>query len=386
MKAEYRKTDVGVVPKDWQVFKVSDACKLINGRGFKPHEWETSGLPIIRIQNLNGGDDFNFYTGTYDKKIEVEPGQLLFAWSGSRGTSFGPHIWSGPLGLLNYHTWKIIVQEEKISSAYFRHALQKLITYIEERAHGASALVHVQKWEMEGFKFPLPPTVKEQEAIAEALSDADALIESLEQLLVKKRQIKQGAMQELLTGKRRLPGFKERWIAKNLVDISNIKTGSRNNEDKVEDGEYPFFVRSASVEKIDEFSHDCEAVLIPGEGGIGSIFHYVSGKFSVHQRVYAITHFPLEVSGKYVYYYMVQNFGPHAMQNSVKATVDSLRLPTFQAFEILLPATFEEQSTIASVLDDMGAEITTLEEKITKAKAIKQGMMQELLTGRIRLI
>lgn len=88
-------TDVGTIPSDWSVLPIRHVCKLINGRGFKPYEWRASGLPIIRIQNLNGSDDFNYYDGQYLKKIEIRDGQLLFAWSGSRGTSFGPHIWKG---------------------------------------------------------------------------------------------------------------------------------------------------------------------------------------------------------------------------------------------------------------------------------------------------
>ena len=232
----------------------------------------------------------------------------------------------------------------------------------------------------------IPSNRAEQEAIAEALSDADALIESLDQLIAKKRQIKQGAMQELLTGKRRLPGFSGEWEVKRLGEIANIKTGARNNQDKVEDGAYPFFVRSSTVERINSFSYDCEAILIPGEGGIGNIFHYVFGKFDVHQRVYAITRFSSETSGKFVYFYMATKFGAHAMENSVKATVDSLRLPTFLDFEITMPPTFDEQAAIAAVLSDMDTELAALESRLAKARQIKQGMMQELLTGRIRLL
>jgi type I restriction enzyme, S subunit len=135
------------------------------------------------------------------------------------------------------------------------------------------------------------------------LSDADVLIESLERLIDKKHRVKQGAMQELLTGKKRPPGFSDEWTSKRMGEIAHIKTGSRNNEDKIENGEYPFFVRSATVERINSYSYDCEAILVPGEGGIGSIFHYVTGRFDVHQRVYAIAQFTEETSGKYVYFY-----------------------------------------------------------------------------------
>ena len=214
----------------------------------------------------------------------------------------------------------------------------------------------------------------------------DSLIRSLDQLITKKRDIQQATMQQLLTGQRRLPGFSGEWKVKRLGEIANIKTGSKNNQDKIEDGEYPFYVRSATVERINSYSHDCEAILVPGEGGIGSIFHYINGRFDVHQRVYAITNFSDDVSGKYVHLYMSTRFGAHAMQNSVKATVDSLRLPTFLVFEVLLPPTKEEQVAIAGVLTDMNTELATLEARRDKARQIKQGMMQELLTGRIRLL
>lgn len=230
------------------------------------------------------------------------------------------------------------------------------------------------------------PPIGEQEAIAEALSDADALIESLEQLIAKKRLIKQGVMQELLTGKRRLPGFEGEWAYATLGSIAFIKTGSRNNQDKVADGEYPFFVRSAQVERISCYSYDCEAILVPGEGGIGSIFHYIKGKFEVHQRVYAVRQFAEHVSGKFVYFYMAQFFGSHALENSVKATVDSLRLPTFQNFVLRLPPTLNEQVAIAEVLSDVDADLDAMEARLNKVRALKQGMMQQLLTGRIRLL
>lgn len=230
----------------------------------------------------------------------------------------------------------------------------------------------------------LPPR-PEQNAIASALDDINALLSSLEHLLAKKQEIKLAAMQELLTGKRRLPGFEGEWEVKRLGDVAHIKTGSRNNEDKSEDGEYPFFVRSDNVERIGSYSYDCEAVLVPGEGRIGEIFHYINGRFDVHQRVYAITRFTQEVSGKFVHFYMAMKFGAWAMQNTVKATVDSLRLPTFQNFEMLVPPTKEEQDAIARFLTEIDAEIAALEARKDKAQMVKQGTMQQLLTGKIRL-
>ena len=229
-----------------------------------------------------------------------------------------------------------------------------------------------------------PPTLAEQQAIAAVLSDVDELIGSLEALIAKKRDINQAAMQQLLTARTRLPGFGGEWTGRRLGELADIATGTRNNQDKRPAGRYPFFVRSSSVERIDSFSYDCEAILIPGEGRIGEIFHYVDGRFDVHQRVYVISNVVSSVSVRFLYFYIAMHFGPHAMQNTVKATVDSLRLPTFQGFRVPHP-TLPEQRAIATVLSDMDAEIAALESRLDKTRAIKQGMMQHLLTGSIRL-
>ena len=226
----------------------------------------------------------------------------------------------------------------------------------------------------------------EQRSIAEALNDVDGLLGGLDRLIAKKRNRKQAAVQQLLTGQTRLPGFHREWLVKRLGDGANIKTGRRNNEDKVEGGEYPFFVRSDVVERINTYSHDCEAILVPGEGRIGSIFHYICGRFDVHQRVYAVTQFKADVSAKFVHLYMSKNFGVWAMQNTVKATVDSLRLPTFLSFEMKMPPTLAEQTGIAEVLMDMAAELTALEQRREKTSALRQAMVQELLTGKTRLV
>jgi restriction endonuclease S subunit len=199
-----QQTELGKFPMDWAVKQIRNVCRLINGRGFKPHEWQTTGLPIIRIQNLNGSEDFNYYSGQYDSKILVEHGQLLFAWSGSRGTSFGPHVWRGGKALLNYHTWKVVINESCVDPGFLVHAFRQITTYIEDRAHGASALVHTQKWEMEKFPIAIPLSIREQTAISEVLTEMDAELAGLEQRREKTRALKQGMMQELLTGRTRL--------------------------------------------------------------------------------------------------------------------------------------------------------------------------------------
>jgi type I restriction enzyme S subunit len=168
--------------------------------------------------------------------------------------------------------------------------------------------------------------------------------------------------------------------------VARIGTGSRNNQDKSVDGDYPFFVRSQEVERIGTFTYDCEAILIPGEGNIGKIYHYINGKFEAHQRVYVLRDFHSDVECRYIHLFMRQFFERHAMANTVKATVDSLRRPTFESFEILLPASREEQRAIADAISDLENEEACFVAKRSKLDELRQGMMQQLLTGRIRLV
>jgi restriction endonuclease S subunit len=221
----------------------------------------------------------------------------------------------------------------------------------------------------ERYAKPLPAIVSEVEVIASRVAT------HLKQL---------GATQvdvgKIISGKLRLPGYTGDWRVKRLGDVAAIKTGKKNNEDKIEDGQYPFFVRSQTIERINSYSFDGEAILVPGEGGIGSIFHYVNEKFDYHQRVYKISNFADGICGKFIYYCMTQTFNKQAMRNSVKATVDSLRLPTFLEYEFMAPSV-KEQVAIAAVLSDMDAEAAALEEWREKTIAVKQALMQEVFAG-----
>lgn len=243
-----------------------------------------------------------------------------------------------------------------------------------------------------------PTSIAEQQAIAAALSDVDALLSSLSDLIAKKRNIKKAAMQELLTGKTRLPGFQvspalkntevgvipEDWEVNCIKNLAEIKTGKKNTQDSVTGGKYPFFVRSQTVERINTYSFDGEAVLTAGDGDTGKVFHYINGKFDYHQRVYKISNFSNKLNGYFFYLYFSNYFYDRIMQMTAKSTVDSVRMEMIADMPIALPSLAEQQA-IASVLSDMDAEIAALEARQEKIKHIKQGMMQNLLTGKIRL-
>ncbi|MEA4867693.1 MAG: restriction endonuclease subunit S [Rikenellaceae bacterium] len=172
----------------------------------------------------------------------------------------------------------------------------------------------------------------------------------------------------------------EDWGIGSIKDLALIKTGSRNTQDKIEGGEYPFFVRSQIVERINSYSYDGEAVLTAGDGvGVGKVMHYINGKFDCHQRVYRISDFNKKISGYYFYLYFSNNFLNRIMQMTAKSSVDSVRMDMIANMQIPLPPTKSEQTAIATALSDADALINSLEKLIAKKRNIKQGAMQHLL-------
>jgi type I restriction enzyme S subunit len=391
MKPGYKLTEVGVIPEDWEIKRIINCCDYADYRGKTPPK-TTNGVFLVTAKNIRKG-----YID-YEESQEFVPTKLYKQIMRRGLPCIGDVLVTteAPLGnvaqidredvALAQRVIKYRPKSEDLSAAYLKQYFlsERFQQILDDHSSGSTAK-GIKGSVLHQLPVILPPA-REQRAIAAALSDVDALLDGLDRLIAKKRDIKQAAMQQLLTGQTRLPGFSGEWEVKRLGEIAHIKTGSRNNEDKVDDGEYPFFVRSDVVERINSYSHDCEAILVPGEGRIGEIFHYINGRFDVHQRVYAITQFKPGISAKFVHLFMAMNFGAWAMQNTVKATVDSLRLPTFETFEMRTPPTIDEQTAIAAILSDMDAEIAALKARRDKTRALKQGMMQELLTGRIRLV
>ena len=220
------------------------------------------------------------------------------------------------------------------------------------------------------------PAYSEQQKIADCLTAMDDTIEDQQQKVEQLQSYKKGLLQQLFSQTLRFPGFEGEWEEKKLGEVTDIRTGNNDLQDKVDDGEYPFFVRSANIEHIDSYTYDGEAVLIPGDGNIGQIYHYINGRFAYHQRVYKISDF-VDVTGKYIYYYMNEFFKKEALRNSVKATVDSLRLPTLTNFKVQTPS-LPEQQKIADCLSTLDEVIELEQQKLEKLQVYKKGLLQQL--------
>ena len=178
------KPTIKIAP-DWPMVELGKVCRFTNGRAFKPTDWkkrESGGLPIIRIQNLNNPSaNFNYYTGQVLEKLIVNKGDLLFSWSGSRGTSFGPHIWNSGKGILNQHIFNVDHTDKFLRSFLF-YVLKRAVAEVEENLHGGVGLVHITKGNLERIKIPLPPLKTQQKIVAEIESERE-LVEANKELI-----------------------------------------------------------------------------------------------------------------------------------------------------------------------------------------------------------
>lgn len=175
------------------------------------------------------------------------------------------------------------------------------------------------------------------------------------------------------------------WDLATIAEVVQITTGSRNTQDKVEDGQFPFFVRSQTVERINSFSYDGEAVLTAGDGvGTGKIFHYINGPFDCHQRVYRMSGFGDRMDGFYFYKFFSAAFYDRIMSMTAKSSVDSVRREMIADMAMPVPP-IGEQKAIAEALRDIDDLVASLDALIAKKRDIKQAAMQQLLTGKTRL-
>jgi type I restriction enzyme S subunit len=277
-----------------------------------------------------------------------------------------------------------------------------------ERTVGAQPKLALGR--IRSFQIPLPPTILEQGAIAEALSDADALIESLSLLLGKKRQIKQGAMQELLTGKKRLPGFSGKWESKVLGQSATLKARigwqGLTTKEYLSAGDFYLVtgteLRGGAID-WDECSHVEAArykqdpniqlviddILVTKDGTIGKVGIVTSlpKPATLNSGIFVVRPLSKTFHPGFFYYLLCSStFTKFLDQLAAGSTINHLYQKDFVGFSFRLPPTEDEQKAIASVLADMDSDIALVEKHLWKAEGIKQGMMQALLTGRIRLV
>jgi type I restriction enzyme, S subunit len=425
----YKQTEVGVIPEDWDTRSCSALSDLITvGIVIRPTQYYTKqGVPALRSANIREDriDDADMVfisekANALLSKSQVRMGDVLTVRTGYPGTSaVVPPSFAGTncIDILITRPSKAV--SSKYLSAWINSPFGK---HQVLRNQGGLAQQHFNVSDLRNLVVALPP-LAEQEALAEALSDADAFIESLEQLIAKKCQIKQGALQELLTGKKRLPRFEtqpgykqtevgvipKEWEVRPLVDIAEIRSGiAKNSNIAVSNPVLVHYLRVANVQdgfldlsemsKIRMNINDIKRyAVLPGdvlmnEGGDldklgrGSMWR---GEFSpcVHQNHVFVVRCGSRLSPDYLNVWTGATPARRYFMLAGKQTTNlaSINKTALGQLPVTLPPR-AEQEALATILSDMDAEIAALEKKLAKAHQLKQGMMQELLTGRIRLV
>ena len=180
----------------------------------------------------------------------------------------------------------------------------------------------------------------------------------------------------------RFPEFEGEWDVTKIQDIAKVTTGNKDTQDKIDNGKYPFFVRSQTIENINSFSFDGEAILTSGDGvGVGKIYHYIIGKFDFHQRVYCLYDFDDDVAGKFAFFYFSEHFYRRVMQLSAKNSVDSVRRAMITEMPFYKPS-LQEQQKIAATLTSLDTLIAAENEKLEALKAHKKGLLQQLFPAK----
>lgn len=393
------------LPLGWMASTVGEICRMRNGTGFGPEDWDTKGLPIIRIQNLNGGLSFDYYSGVADPNWIVEPGQLLFAWAGTRGVSFGPTIWSGPRGVLNQHIFKVDARTE-IDSKWLYWALRYVTNRIEGQAHGFKAtLLHVKKSDIDKQEVFVPPQ-SEQRRLSTVLATWDKAIATAEKLLANSRKQKQELMRGLLSGKQRFTHPQGTWqyldfdelfervTRKNKIGNTNVLTISGQNG-LISQREY--FNKSVASENLagytllerNEFAYNKSYSAGYPMGAIKPLLAYETGVvsslyicFRIKDDVDADFHF-------FRHYFeaglLNEEISGIAQEGARNHGLLNVGIGDFFKLRLHVPPP-PLQKKIAEAINVAEAEERLFERQLERFQIEKRALMQQLLTGKRRVI
>ena len=414
VKPGYKQAEVGVIPEDWEtptIQELLDRGAIVghldgnHGELYpRSHEFRESGIPYITANDLRGHrvdfSDCKFLSEERARRFRkgvAKNGDVLFAHNAT----------VGPTALLSTELNYVILSttatyfrcnSEKLLNSFLLYALQSSHFVGQYRAVMAqSTRNQVPITAQRKLSLVLPPYEAEQEAIAEALSDADALIDSLEQLLAKNRQLKQGAMQELLTGKKRLPGFSGEWDVKRFGEVAQPRkeridprrTGSREfciELEHIEQGTGCLVGYTATSERS-----SLKSVFQEDDVLFGKLRAYLRKYWLASRQGVCSTEIWVLVAKhsllipRFLFQLVKVDRFIEAASSAYGTHMPRSDWNVVKNYEVRIPP-LPEQTAIAAILSDMDAEIAALETKLAKARKIKQGMMQELLTGRIRLI
>ncbi|CAB3852346.1 hypothetical protein LMG26684_02144 [Achromobacter mucicolens] len=388
VKPGYKQTEVGMIPEDWNVECLSRCAEASSGttpsRALAERYFHRGIIPWVKTLDLNNAiihetDECVTQEALCETSLRLYPaGSVLVAM-------YGGFAQIGRTGLLSFSATTnqaitaICPNDKKLDSRYLLYFLNHHVEYWKSVASSSRKDPNITGADVRSFLIALPPR-KEQCAIATALSDMDALLDGLDRLIAKKRAIKQASMQQLLTGQTRLPGSNGEWKVRRLGDVLAIKHGKSQKDVEANDGAYPILATGGQIGLASQPIYGKPSVLIGRKGTINQPQYMDKPFWSVDTLFYSEMK-----NGNIAKFFYYRFCFIDWMQYNEASGVPSLNARTIEGIECACPDP-EEQVAIAQVLSDVDTEITALETRRTKTRALKQAMMQELLTGRTRLL
>jgi type I restriction enzyme S subunit len=403
LRKGYNKTEIGIIPEDWEVLSIESVFDFYSTSNYSKAEMFLNGeigcihyglIHAIPNSNYNLQKGVKYFVTKEQAKYEIiKEGDVIMVDASEDLIGINKSVELSGVGNKKYisglHTFLLRDNNSVLVNGYRGAILNsKIIKSQLVRLAVGMKVYGVSKIQLKNVLLPVP-TKAEQTAIATALSDADAYISALEKLIEKKRNIKQGAMQQLLKPKKG-------WVVKKLGEIVIYKNGTAHEKCVVENGDY-IIVNSkfiSSDAQVSKYSNELlcpvskDEILmvlsdVPNGKAIAKCFLVESdNKYTLNQRICSLK--SINVDPKFLYYLLNRNpyflgFDDGAKQTNLR-NIDVLSCP------LSIPLNIEEQIEIATILSDLNLEVELLEKKLSKSKMLKQGMMQDLLTGKIRLI
>ena len=397
----YKQTEVGVIPEEWEVRTLGEVSTFLDGQRRPVKASDRAKMSgTIPYYGASGVVDYiNDYLFDEELILLGEDGENILSRNLRLAFRISGKSW------VNNHA-HVIRPNSDISIGFLTEYLESL-DY--SGLNSGTAQPKLNKQKCLAIHVAVPPIV-EQRAIATALSDVDALLEALDRLIAKKRDIKQATMQQLLTGQTRLPGFEGEWALFNMAKNSTLKarigwqglttaeylklgdyglvTGTDFNDGKVV-WEGCYFVEKNRYEQDKNIQLKPNDVLVTKDGTIGKAAYIDELPFpaTLNSGVFVIRPSNDSYHPKYFYYVLMsQVFTDFLNKLAAGSTISHLYQKDFVNFEFPAPTSKEEQIAIATILSDIDTELEALHQRRTKTAALKQAMMQELLTGRTRLV
>ena len=414
-KQDYKQTEVGLIPGDWDLFNLSNVLYSISDVDHYMPKTVKNGVPYVMTGDLRDFASKIDFDGCkkitkkdyqkLSKKIKIAEGDIILARYATIGTVSFVNV--NIDFIVSYSCVTVKPYSSKLFGLLLNYYFKSNIFKLEVKSNvNANIQENIGIGDLFKLRIPLPRKLTEQRAIATALSDVDALLTSLEQLISKKQAIKQGAMQELLTppnqGGKRLPGFSGEWEEKNLESICYISGGGTPSTAVLEywNGEIEWFTPTEIGDQKYVFSSHRKitrtglksssanllpigSILLTSRASIGDLA-ILKKEASTNQGFQSLI--PIRKEDSEFIYQLMLTKKTDLMNLSSGSTFLEISPKKVRSLKILIPKDTIERETIAQILSEMDKEIKALEEKKDKYQKIKGGMMQELLTGKIRLV